>query len=166
MSEIAKTKIVELKQYIRRRKGGQNIRVGVMYGQVVPDGSGEIAVGFSLCSKTDVFCPIHGEEIAFDRSLTYLDRAPYESFVDVDGAVWIEKDLIPESIKTELAVFIGRCERFFKDHKLVPWATLFYSDNKEAVEEFFKKLAEKKAVLEAEAAIRKALAEENEIKGE
>ena len=130
----------ELKQFIKRRRQGQNVRVGVMYAQIIPDGSGEITLGFSLCSKEDQFCPVVAEEMAFDRSLAYMDRAPFKP-----GG----KNLIPDSIKTDMAVFIGRAERFFKGSKLPLWAQQYYSIHKPLVDEFFEKLARKKAAAAA-----------------
>jgi hypothetical protein len=164
-----KTKPFELKQFIKRRRAGQMVRVGVMYAQAMPGGMGGIGIGYSLCSKTDVFDAITAEDIAFNRSLAYVERDPYfrkvidttngidelRQYVDVKGirmrpisqtSVEVVKNLFPDSIATDLAVFIGRAERFFKEYKLPEWATLYYADHQELVEVFFKKLAEKKAV--------------------
>jgi len=139
----------ELKQYIKRRRQGQNVRVGVMYAQVLM--TGEVTLGFSLCSKEDQFCPEVADHMAFCRSLAYMDRSPYIKEI-VDGQHVITKNLIPDSCKTDMAVFIGRVERFFKEHTLPKWAADYYADHKDLVEAFFAALEKKKAAAKAKEA--------------
>lgn len=174
-----KEKPFELKQFIKRRRGGQMQRIGVMYAQVMPGGN-EIGIGYSLCSKVDVFDTITAEDIAFNRSLAYNDRSPYFikeidisknneelcQYFDMKGVtmdskgsdtIIVKRNLFPESIAADLSLFIGRAERFFKEYTLPTWAALYYADHQELVEKFFKKLAEKKAVELAVASIRGAM---------
>ena len=74
----------------------------------------QIAIGYSLCHKTDRFDYIHRHIKAkgFGRKLAE-ERA----------AKWSKYELVkvPGSIKSDLDKFICRCKKFYKDRKFVPW---------------------------------------------
>jgi len=97
--EVVK-KEVEIFEYIRRRKAGKTLKVGVVLGTLV---NGVIRVGWSKCNLKagDKFAPAPGIAIAKQRSnLSHLTITP-----------------VPDCIKRQIRAFGGRCVRYFKDAK-------------------------------------------------
>ena len=96
-------------QFIRNKKNQKN---GIMV--AFPDEGSDnhyVNIGFSLCSKNDVFNYYRGLGIATGRAFKYSDY----SIFDMD-------DMIPESIRKDVVKFCARCKRYFSDKELVPWA--------------------------------------------
>lgn len=77
-----------------------------------------IAIGYSLCHKTDRFDYIHkhiktkglGKKLAKERAIKWASRKKY-----------IEPPKVPVSIKNDILKFIDRCTKFYKMKKFVPW---------------------------------------------
>lgn len=84
-------------EYIRRRKGGQNIKVGVVLGLRVDD---EIRIGWSKCNSIqDKFDPEVGIELARLRA---CKETPTTTPV-------------PSCIRNQVRQMAARCVRYFKD---------------------------------------------------
>jgi hypothetical protein len=89
-------------EYIQRRKGGKNIKVGVIVGLV--DRGNTIKIGWSKCNiAKDVFAKHTGLLMATNRA---LDKE--EKFVPA-----------PNCIHRQLRQFGGRCLRFYKDSNIL-----------------------------------------------
>ena len=92
----------EVIQYIRDNKRN---KIGVM---AAFRHNEEIYIGWSLCSKQDVFDREFGIELALARATKLFD---YE-YID---------DKIPYSIFDDLEIFLDRCARYFKDAEYPAW---------------------------------------------
>ena len=86
----------EIFEYIKRRKGGQTVRVGVICGS---NKDGVVKIGFSKCNfkAKDQFDPDKGMQIALDR---------------IEGLIPMPKT--PDCIKKQIRGFAGRAARYFK----------------------------------------------------
>ena len=86
-------------EYIRRRKGGKTIRVGVILGKKVDDA---VLIGWSKCNQSaqhgDIFNAAKGVQIA-------LDRACGNANVPA----------VPKCVERQVRAFAARCCRYFRD---------------------------------------------------
>jgi len=92
----------EVIQYIRDNKRN---KIGVM---AAFRHNEEVYIGWSLCSKQDVFYREFGIELAMNRAVKLFD---YEYI----------GDKIPYSIFGDLEIFLDRCAKYFKDAKYPAW---------------------------------------------
>ena len=92
----------EIIQYIRDNKRN---KIGVM---AAFRHNEEVYIGWSLCSKQDVFDREFGIELAKNRAVKLFD---YEYI----------SDKFPYSILGDLEMFIDRCVRYFKDGVYPAW---------------------------------------------
>ena len=90
----------EIFEYIRRRKGGKNHKVGIVWGTVVGDNK-VIKIGWSKCNLKagDVFNAKQGMELAKSRA---YNETPTTT-------------PIPICIHKQIRQFGARCVRYFKD---------------------------------------------------
>jgi hypothetical protein len=90
----------EIFEYVRRRKGGRNYKVGVLLGTV---DEGTIKIGWSKCNlkEGDEFDSLEGMQMAKNRALNTLTSAP----------------AIPKCLNSQARHFGARCLRYFKDAK-------------------------------------------------
>lgn len=90
----------EIFEYIRRRKHGKTIKVGVILGTTIGD---VIKIGWSKCNlkENDTFVPAIGLELAKAR---ILNEVPSTT-------------LTPLCIDRQVRLFAGRCIRYFKNAK-------------------------------------------------
>jgi hypothetical protein len=96
----------EIFEYIRRRKAGKTIKVGVVFGVALPDG---VKIGWSKCNikSGDKFDAKEGLRLAYNRAM--MNKiADKES---VNGTP------TPLCIKKQVRQFGARCVRYFKDAK-------------------------------------------------
>lgn len=98
------TKNTEIFEYIRKRKGGKVVKVGIVFGTVVKDGEGPLApqvikIGWSKCNLKmgDKFDLLMGLQHALNRAMK------------PDGTT------TPLCIKDQIRRFSSRCVRYFKD---------------------------------------------------
>lgn len=86
----------EIFEYIKRRHGGKNHKVGIILGLVDND---TIRIGWSKCNQKsgDKFDTLIGLEYAKNRAMKS------------------DNVLTPNCIKRHLRQFSGRCVRYFKD---------------------------------------------------
>jgi len=99
MSEVIKEKThqTEIFEYIKRRKGGMNHKIGVKYATVQGDA---IKIGWSKCNiSLDPFIPADGISMAKARAL---------------GELCVHTPT-PECIKEDLRRFGARALRYFKN---------------------------------------------------
>jgi hypothetical protein len=87
-------------EYIRRRKGGQVVKRGVMLGFRVDN---EIRIGYSLCNSGKNTPDDFNSEVGIELARV---RACNETPSTVP---------IPSSIRNEVRQFSSRCMRYFKD---------------------------------------------------
>ena len=96
----------DLFQYLRKRRGGKNVKSGVLLGRKV---KGRVLVGWSKCKLTgknpDTFDVQRGLDIAQGR---------IQSFVDEHR----NGHQVPPSIEDNLKKFVNRCKRYFKVKKV------------------------------------------------
>lgn len=91
----------DLVQYIRKKRGGQRVKAGVMIARKVKrKDRKEVLVGWSKCKlSADKFDPQRGREIAEARIEARIKKG--------------RKTKAPPSIKDDLKKFMERCERYF-----------------------------------------------------
>jgi hypothetical protein len=95
--KVEKKYQTEIFEYIKRRKGGMNYKVGVKYATVQGDA---IKIGWSKCkTKEDVFIPADGISMAKARAL---------------GEICVHTPT-PNCIKEDLRRFGARALRYFKN---------------------------------------------------
>jgi hypothetical protein len=94
-----KENTVDILEYVRKRKGGKNYRVGLLLGRKV---NGKVYVGWSKCwVKKDEFDPDFGMLIASNRiHLSSIGDNRYRP--------------VHNSIQDQLTRFTERCKRYFK----------------------------------------------------
>ena len=98
----------EIFEYIRRRKSGKVIKVGVILGTVISPNSYTIRIGWSKCNfkAGDKFSIEEGIKLAKKRA---YNEADFESTTTH----------VPNCIRRQIRQFGSRCIRYFKDaHKL------------------------------------------------
>lgn len=101
-------------QYIRRRRRGQDRKIGVLVGVPVYDSKGTVMgfdMGFALCHKLDTFNRDKAMNIALGRALARRKDTLY----------------VPHSIADDVKEFRSRCERYFKS---APQFEIFYVNSK------------------------------------
>lgn len=86
-----------IKQYLKNK---QNNKIGVLLAYAH---EGKVRIGYAACSPIDVYDKYLGEVIATGRA---------------------EKGIsdLPNRYYSEAAVFIGRCQRYFKNEQLPAWS--------------------------------------------
>jgi hypothetical protein len=133
-------KDVVLKEYVRKEITNRNGKR-----QLVPVGTltaecydGEIMVGYSQChTKLDNYDKEYGVFLARNRAPILADRLALME-VESEGSTWYLIDpkplaqtdyeeihkarMFPSAIMGALPGFLVRCEKYFKQGKLTPWA--------------------------------------------
>lgn len=96
-----------LMQYVRKQRGGQQVRSGVLLAKKVKTKTKtgkrvkRVLVGWSKCKLTvDEFDRKRGVEIAEGRIQSRLETA--------------KKTKVPPSIKEQVKTFVERCKQYFK----------------------------------------------------
>ena len=87
-------------------------KIGVLYSDVI---DGEIAIGFSVCHKPDVFDADRGMKIAIGRAIAYVDKKFNRPLTDRQR-VFIPAIMYPAFIK-----YIERCQHYYKDKSFCEW---------------------------------------------
>lgn len=99
------------------------VKKGVMVAQA--EGF-SVGIGFAMCHPRDRFdyhpgtgqrTPGWGKSVAKERA------EKWKAQITID---------IPPSIEPEMKNFVARCQRYFKDKALPPWAELMVMEEKEA----------------------------------
>ena len=92
-------------------------KIGVLYSDVIND---EIAIGFSVCHKPDVFNQERGMKIAVGRAIAYVYKE-FDKPITDRQRVFIPAIMYPAFIK-----YIERCEHYYKDKSFCEWVDCGY----------------------------------------
>lgn len=97
---------MNLMQYLRKQRGGQKVKSGVLVAKKVKTKKGKrVLVGWSKCKLTgktpDKFNREMGLQIAEGRIKARLDKTA-------------KKMKVPPSIKEQVDAFVKRCKEYFK----------------------------------------------------
>ena len=125
--------------------GTGRTKKGVLFCGILPDLPDQVSIGFSLCSPMDEFDVVNGsKEPGFGLELAQARADKWANFTGFFVQTsWTEDELdngdifmfenpepktvveIPPSICNQLASFIGRCRRYYKDKEFPEWVEKF-----------------------------------------
>jgi len=103
---MTQVKEQDLLQYLRKKRAGQNAKIGIMIAKKIKNkkGKNKVFVGWSKCKLTaDVFDKDIGRLIAEGRIASRVEKGKKE-----------KKEKVPPSIKPQLKAFVERCKLYFK----------------------------------------------------
>lgn len=141
---------------IVKGNGAGRKKKGVLFCTADPEKENGVIIGFSLCSKMDIFDyvndqyePGFGISLASDRAVKWADYSGY--FVqnswteeEIDGGEdligFINPDTktiveVPPSIIHPLKAFIKRCRRYYQDKEFPVWIEKIEQDRPEDIDE-------------------------------
>lgn len=113
-----------LVEYIRDSRGH---KIGVLFAK--PSGT-NFTVGYSLCSKEDVFDRKFGKFLAERRAEKFEMKPPYtdtKCFYKDTGDLPKHSHTFPPSIMSSLHKFISRCSAYYQDLESPYWYKLISS---------------------------------------
>jgi hypothetical protein len=102
---MTQVKEQDLLQYLRKKRAGQNAKIGILVAKKVKNkkGKNKVLVGWSKCKLTaDVFDKEIGMQIAEGRIASRVAKGKKA------------KEKVPPSIKPQLDAFVERCKLYFK----------------------------------------------------
>ena len=120
-------KILKIKKSRSGKTTFSKTQIGVMVAGVSPVDPDRVLIGFSLCHKNDRYNYVRGIKIPnYDKMLATTRALTWD-----EGNREVK---VPDSIRKTFDKFVQRCQKYYKDKKIVAWP--FHTPDKKVPELF------------------------------